>query len=151
MRYRAGSHHWRANVLPQGIHPTVAVRTTELIFLNLSPASWRAMVPPPNMMEMREVVAQKSARSGGELLRKRRDEERSARRAGLGSRGGIDPREMMLANVLAACLDAMEHGQTDLEAMLEPFPEAKHQVRPLLEIALLLRQRRGAEAVGAPA
>jgi hypothetical protein len=47
--------------------------------------------------------------------------------------------ELALARVLEECLDAMEEGQTDLEALVARHPEAAVEIRPLLEIALRLR------------
>ena len=47
-----------------------------------------------------------------------------------------------LAHVLEECLDAMERGEGDLDALADRHPEAKPQILPLLEIAAALRARR---------
>ncbi len=50
--------------------------------------------------------------------------------------------ELLLANVLAECLDAMEEGASDLHAIAARYPSFSARVKPLLEIAQALRQRR---------
>ena len=50
--------------------------------------------------------------------------------------------EMALAGVLEECLDAMERGEGDLDALAGRHPQAKEELRPLLEIAAELRERR---------
>ncbi len=55
--------------------------------------------------------------------------------------------ELALARVLEECLQAMEQGETDLDGLVERYPEAREEIRPLLEIAQQLRRRR---AAGAP-
>jgi hypothetical protein len=54
--------------------------------------------------------------------------------------------ELALARVLEQCLDAMEDGETDLDRLLAPYPEAAIEIRPLLLIAKSLQShlaRRG--------
>ena len=55
--------------------------------------------------------------------------------------------ELALARVLEECLQAMEQGETDLDGLVERYPEGGEEIRPLLEIAQQLRRRR---AAGAP-
>ncbi len=55
--------------------------------------------------------------------------------------------ELRLARVLEECLQAMEEGETDLDGLAGRYPEARNEIRPLLEIAQQLRRRR---AAGAP-
>ena len=55
--------------------------------------------------------------------------------------------ELALARVLEECLQAMEQGETDLDGLVERYPEAGEEIRPLLEIAQQLGRRR---ADGAP-
>lgn len=50
--------------------------------------------------------------------------------------------ELALARVLEECLEAMEQGETDLDKLAGRYPEAWDEIRPLLEIAQQLRQRR---------
>ena len=55
--------------------------------------------------------------------------------------------ELALARVLEECLEAVERGETDLGRLADRYPEARDEIRPLLEIARQLRRRRG---IGAP-
>lgn len=55
--------------------------------------------------------------------------------------------ELALARILEECLEAMERGETDLEALAGRHPHAKQEVLPLLEIAQHLRERRAAGGV----
>ncbi len=48
--------------------------------------------------------------------------------------------ELALARVLEECLQAMEHGEVDLDALAGRYPEAEEEIRPLLDIAQELRQ-----------
>ncbi len=55
--------------------------------------------------------------------------------------------ELALARALEACLEAMEQGETDLDALAGRYPPpVKEEIRSLLDIAALLRSRRRAEA-----
>ncbi|MCH6555906.1 MAG: hypothetical protein IH797_04760 [Chloroflexi bacterium] len=53
--------------------------------------------------------------------------------------------ELALARALEECLQAMEQGEVDLDALAGRYPEAEEEIRPLLDIAQQLRQ--GAEAL----
>ncbi len=53
--------------------------------------------------------------------------------------------ELALARALEECLQAMEQGEVDLDALAGRYPEAEEEIRPLLDIAQELRQ--GAEAL----
>ncbi len=53
--------------------------------------------------------------------------------------------ELALARALEECLQAMEQGDVDLDALAGRYPEAEEEIRPLLDIAQQLRQ--GAEAL----
>jgi len=53
--------------------------------------------------------------------------------------------ELALARALEECLQAMEQGTVDLDALAGRYPEAEEEIRPLLDIAQQLRQ--GAEAL----
>ncbi len=44
------------------------------------------------------------------------------------------------ARALEECLQAMEQGEVDLDALAGRYPEAEEEVRPLLGIAQQLRQ-----------
>ena len=58
------------------------------------------------------------------------------------------PQELTLARALEECLAAMERGETDLDALAGRYPQpAREEVRPLLDIAALLRARRRAEVI----
>ncbi len=48
--------------------------------------------------------------------------------------------ELTLARVLEECLQAMEQGEVDLDALAGRYPEAEEEIRPLLDIAQELRQ-----------
>ena len=52
--------------------------------------------------------------------------------------------ELTLARALEECLQAMEQGETDLDSLAGRYPEAQEEIRPLLDIAQQLRQRRNA-------
>ncbi len=53
--------------------------------------------------------------------------------------------ELALARALEECLQAMEEGEVDLDALAGRYPEAEEEIRPLLDIAQQLRQ--GAQAL----
>ena len=44
------------------------------------------------------------------------------------------------ARALEECLQAMEQGEVDLDALAGRYPEAEEEIRPLLDIAQQLRQ-----------
>ncbi len=48
--------------------------------------------------------------------------------------------ELALARALEECLQAMEQGEVDLDALAGRYPEAEEEIRPLLDIAKQLRQ-----------
>ncbi len=48
--------------------------------------------------------------------------------------------ELALARALEECLQAMEQGDVDLDALAGRYPEAEEEIRPLLDIAQQLRQ-----------
>ena len=48
--------------------------------------------------------------------------------------------ELALARALEECLQAMEQGEVDLDALAGRYPEAEEEIRPLLDIAQELRQ-----------
>lgn len=48
--------------------------------------------------------------------------------------------ELALARALEECLQAMEQGEVDLDALAGRYPEAEGEIRPLLDIAQQLRQ-----------
>ena len=52
--------------------------------------------------------------------------------------------ELALARALEECLQAIEQGETDLDALAGRYPEVEEEIRPLLGIAQELR--RGAAA-----
>ncbi len=52
--------------------------------------------------------------------------------------------ELALARALEECLQAMEQGEVDLDALAGRYPEAEEEIRPLLDIVQQLR--RGAAA-----
>ena len=66
----------------------------------------------------------------------------------VGARGQrIAVEELALARALEECLEAMEQGETDLDALAGRYPlPVKEEIRSLLDIAALLRSRRRAEA-----
>ena len=49
-------------------------------------------------------------------------------------------RELALARALKECLQAMEQGEVDLDALAGRYPEGEEELRPLLDIAQQLRQ-----------
>lgn len=51
--------------------------------------------------------------------------------------------ELALARALEECLEAMERGETDLDKLAGRYPEARDEIRPLLDIAQRLRRQRG--------
>ncbi len=51
--------------------------------------------------------------------------------------------ELSLARILEECVEAVEQGETDLDALASRYPEAEEEIRPLLEIALQLRRDAG--------
>ena len=48
--------------------------------------------------------------------------------------------ELALARALEECLQAMEQGEVDLDALAGRYPEVEEEIRPLLDIAQQLRQ-----------
>lgn len=50
--------------------------------------------------------------------------------------------ELVLSKVLEECLEAMDRGETDLDAILDRYPGARQDIRPLLTIAEDLRAQR---------
>ena len=48
--------------------------------------------------------------------------------------------ELALARALEECLQAMDQGEVDLDALAGRYPEAEEEIRPLLDIAQQLRQ-----------
>ena len=48
--------------------------------------------------------------------------------------------EFTLARALEECLQAMEQGEVDLDALAGRYPEAEEEIRPLLDIAQQLRR-----------
>lgn len=50
--------------------------------------------------------------------------------------------ELLLASVLAECLDAMDEGESDLNVLARRHPSLAARIKPLLEVALALRERR---------
>jgi len=61
-----------------------------------------------------------------------------------GVRGLSPAGELALARALEQCLQAMEQGEVDLDALAGRYPEAEEEIRPLLDIAQQLM--RGAAA-----
>ena len=49
--------------------------------------------------------------------------------------------ELTLARILEECLEALDEGETDVAALAARYPQAAPEIEPLLEIALMLRQR----------
>ncbi len=43
--------------------------------------------------------------------------------------------ELAVARALEECLEAMERGETDLDALAGRYPEAEEEIRPLLKLA----------------
>jgi len=54
--------------------------------------------------------------------------------------------ELAVARALEECLEAIERGETDLDKLTGRYPEARDEIRPLLEIAQQLRRQRGLSA-----
>ncbi len=48
--------------------------------------------------------------------------------------------ELALARAVAECLQAMEQGEVDLDALAGRYPEVEVEIRPLLDIVQQLRQ-----------
>jgi hypothetical protein len=59
-----------------------------------------------------------------------------------GSEEVVAVEELALAKVLEECLDAMAAGESDLDALAGRHPRARDEIRPLLDIARLLGERR---------
>ena len=51
--------------------------------------------------------------------------------------------ELTLARILEECLEAVEQGETDMDALASRYPEADGEIQPLLEIVQQLRQDAG--------
>jgi hypothetical protein len=58
---------------------------------------------------------------------------RSANRAGSSA-----AKEQRLADILNECLEAMERGEHDLDRLTDRYPDARTEIRPLLETGQLL-------------
>ncbi len=58
----------------------------------------------------------------------------------LGVRGLRTPGELALVRALEECLQAMDQGEVDLDALAGRYPEAEEEIRPLLDIAQQLRR-----------
>lgn len=54
--------------------------------------------------------------------------------------------ELALARILEECLEEMERRETDLDKLASRYPEARDEIRSLLEIAQALRRERGLSA-----
>ena len=54
--------------------------------------------------------------------------------------------ELALARVLEECLEAVERGETDLDKLAGRYPEARDEIRSLIEIAQKLRRQRAPSA-----
>ena len=54
--------------------------------------------------------------------------------------------ELAVARALEQCLEAMDRGETDLDELSGRYPEARDEIRPLLEIAHRLRRQSGLSA-----
>ena len=48
--------------------------------------------------------------------------------------------ESTLVRALGECLEALDGGETNIEALVERYPQLKQELRPLLEIAGKLRE-----------
>ncbi len=48
--------------------------------------------------------------------------------------------ELALARALEECLQAMEQGEVDMDALAGRYPEVEEEIRPLLSIVQQLRQ-----------
>ena len=53
-----------------------------------------------------------------------------------------DRREAVLARVLGECLNEMQRNGGDIEAALAQYPDLAAEIRPLLEVAAMLRPAR---------
>jgi len=53
-----------------------------------------------------------------------------------------DRGEAVLATVLSECLDEMQRNGEDIETALAQNPDLAGEIRPLLEVAAMLRQER---------
>ena len=49
--------------------------------------------------------------------------------------------ELVLAQALEECLQAMERGETDLDGLAGRYPEAAEEIKPLLSLAWELRAK----------
>ena len=58
---------------------------------------------------------------------------RSASRA-----GPSHTKEQRLADILNECLEAMERGEHDLDRLTDRYPDARNEIRPLLETGQIL-------------
>lgn|GEM_PF-3212585 len=50
--------------------------------------------------------------------------------------------ESYLAWALEECLEALDKGERDIEALVARYPQEKEELKPLLEIAAQLKERR---------
>ena len=77
----------------------------------------------------------------GQTRTRRRHERRALGRSKhwSGSRGNHDVAEGLLATVLSECLDEMQRNGGDIETAIMHNPDLAGEVRPLLEIAAMLR------------
>jgi hypothetical protein len=57
-------------------------------------------------------------------------------------RAQYDRGEAVLARVLGECLDEMQRNGGDIEAALALYPDLAAEIRPLLEVASMLRPAR---------
>ncbi len=55
--------------------------------------------------------------------------------------------ELALARILAECVEAVERGETDLDALASRYPEAEGEIQPLLEIVQQLRRDAGSPPI----
>lgn len=53
----------------------------------------------------------------------------------------ITPEELALGDILAECVDAIEQGETDLNALAGRYPQARQEIEPLLQVAWRLWQK----------
>ena len=58
--------------------------------------------------------------------------------------------ELLLASVLAECLEAMDEGESNLDALAGRHPPLSARIKPLLEVAQALRERRPLAPVPTP-
>lgn len=49
-------------------------------------------------------------------------------------------RERLLADILNECLEAMERGEHDLDRLADRYPDARNEIRPLLETGQVLME-----------